>query len=226
MSKRLGIKEHLPSVSRNVTPRRQLLSFASHRARIVCKPCNTHFKHLEDTVIPLIMPMATGRILSLGEDSQPTLALWAAKTAMMLIAARPEFRELVPQEHRDSVRYANRPPDDSWIGYFPWEGGPNVFTSDATTLRNQDPSLRLHDRVLQHDHAYTAIFTFGRLGFKAIGFIDGVPPGFVIRLTPQNTSISQFWPRLPGLIHWPPVSGPLTEADYPTLTQFAPLIRA
>ena len=123
MSKRLGIRDYLFTRSSNLTPRKQPISFASHRARIFCRPCNTHFKHLEDKVIPLLVPMAQGRAtISLDSDSQAILALWAAKTAIALVAATPDLREFVPKAHRESVRRDGVPPVESWVGYVPWRG--------------------------------------------------------------------------------------------------------
>lgn len=112
---------------RGVERRKQPISFASFRSRIFCKPCNKHFKHLEDAVIPLMVPMAKGRFVSLDPDSQALLALWASKTAVAVIAATaPQLREVVPIDQRRSVREGGRPGDETWVGHFPWRGSPHA----------------------------------------------------------------------------------------------------
>ncbi len=81
ISKRLGINEFLSAEDAFVAPggtrRSQDISFANYRARVMCADCNGHFKHLEDAVIPLLVPMAQGLTLSLDRGSQELLALWA-----------------------------------------------------------------------------------------------------------------------------------------------------
>jgi hypothetical protein len=218
MSKRLKIKEVMPGRTGNLTPRRQPISFASHRARIVCKPCNTHFGLLEEEVCDLIVPMATGRVLSLGDDSQELLALWASKTAIMLIAAHPDLREFVPQAHRDSVRYDERPHADSYVGYFPWRGITNIYAADdAPILGGVNPPIRLPGQ------AYSVVFTFKQLGFKVTGLIDPLPRQ--LRLGRDTDQIRQFWPSIPGLVNWPPTGGEvLGQGDFLALINFAPFV--
>lgn len=74
ISKRLGVKDFLypdRAVSpAHVRPRKQPISFASFRARIFCGDCNEHFGRLEGAVIPLLVPMARGVVLSLDRDTQ------------------------------------------------------------------------------------------------------------------------------------------------------------
>jgi hypothetical protein len=125
----------------SVAPRKQPISFASHRARIFCKGCNRHFKHLEDAVIPLIEPMGKGERVTLGPSDQATLALWATKTAMAVIAGTaPELDDLVPIAHRRIVREEGLPPEQAWVGFFPWGGGIHLFAGDTdATDTGQDP---------------------------------------------------------------------------------------
>jgi hypothetical protein len=78
ISKRLGIKTFLRQTSAGgrVVPQKRPISFASHRKRVFCAAWNTHFKHLEDAVIPLLVPMARSFQLALDSESQQLLALW------------------------------------------------------------------------------------------------------------------------------------------------------
>lgn len=119
IAKRLGVKEYLApgdTVVAGGTPRKQPVSFASYRARIFCSDCNTHFKHLEDAVIPLLVPMAKGLTLSLDQTSQALLALWADKTAMALIAADPSQEDVVPLDRHRAVR-EGRVAENTWVAF-------------------------------------------------------------------------------------------------------------
>jgi hypothetical protein len=73
LSKRLGINAEIPAeVAFRVRARRrrkQAISFGGYRAPIMCGPCNEHFGRLEEAVIPLLEPMATGMSLVLGQTA-------------------------------------------------------------------------------------------------------------------------------------------------------------
>ena len=62
ISKQLGLKDQFVAnealMSPRRAPRKQPISFASHRSQCFCDGCNTHFKQLEDSVIPLLVSMA------------------------------------------------------------------------------------------------------------------------------------------------------------------------
>jgi hypothetical protein len=215
MSKQLGIKAMMGGWTIGLPPSRHLISFASYRHRIFCKPCNAHFGKLEEAVIPLLVPMAKGRTLVLDADSQALLALWAAKTAMALLASKSELRELVPQDHRDSVRYASKPPAECWVGYFPWHGR-EVFTGGEGTIDdNREPPSRYR--------TYGEVFVFGTVGFKVMGIIDPPPDPYVLAL--DEPYICQFWPPTPGMIIWPPEVAPITEGDLLGLALLLPVMR-
>jgi hypothetical protein len=156
--------------------------------------------------------MAEGRVLSLGAESQAVLALWAAKTAMALVATTPGLREFVPQNHRDSVRYAGVPPADTWIGCVPWRGPvAQVFVADNTlTSPAQHPAAG--------NQSWGVVFVFKKAGFKVIGFIDPLPRGYKIDC--GAFPVAQVWPSRPGLIHWPSAD-PATTADFDKLIAFA-----
>ena len=219
MSKRLGIKEQLISrSSRGMPQARHPISFGSYRKRIFCKACNTHYKHLEDAAIPLIEPMAWGRqAISLEGDSQSLIALWAAKTGMALLAASG-LADLIPKDQRDTVRYSSQPPAESWVGYFNWTGGPNVWVGDSDLAAvSPAPPTR--------GQAYKAIFSFKRAAFMLIGFIDPVPVGFRIGSRADHP-YSQAWPVLPGLMHWPPTGEPANAAAMPDIVRYAPTLPA
>jgi hypothetical protein len=215
----LGIKDFLEGghLAAGRT-RKQPISFASYRKHIFCDCCNQHFKRLEDSVIPLAVPMARGLALGLGVDSQEVLALWASKTAIALIAANnvenpPDSAIFVPTDHCVSVREAGRPSDDVWVGYVPWHGSPIVAAGEAVLVDPQDGVTKFE--------AYVVVLAFEKVAFKVVGFTTSVPPTHTIH--GNRASISQFWPLPGGLIHWPALGPPATNATLGALLNFVPL---
>lgn len=218
IARRLSVRDFLDpqtALTHRVAPRKQPISFASHRARVLCAACNTHFKHLEDAVIPLLVPMAKSRIVSLGREHRALLALWAAKTAAALIAATsPELREAVPVEHRRCVREDAKPFGESWIGYFPWRGNALIAGGVATVDAGRGASYE----------AYLSILAFAEIGFVVTGFMAPLSPIDV--LDGDKPSLIRFWPPRPGLVHWPAVGPPLRPGDdVAALLSTAPLRR-
>jgi hypothetical protein len=215
MSRRLKIKVFLEAVDvSNITPKKQPVSFASHRARIFCAACNRHFKHLEDSVIPYVVQMAKGRGIGLDAESQRVIALWATKTAFALVSATaPELRNFVPEAQRRRVRDEGLPPDDAWVGFLPWAGRTHVMVGD-------------HD-VVDHDvnparqfQTYGIVFTFAKLAFKVVGCVDSMPDDYAI--DGDMPSIKQFWPKKTDLILWPPAGPPADDTDIRLIISFAP----
>lgn len=197
ISKRLGIRDFLSADDALVVGRerrRQRISFASHRARILCAGCNAHFKHLEDAVIPLLVPMARGRVVSLNGSSQALLGLWAHKTAIALIAEDPEMRAAVPAHHVRSVRFENQVGAHTAVAFFAWAGGPLIATAQVDIV---DRRWRGAER-----QGYLAVLTFASVGFCVMGFAQPLPPNEVIDW--KIPALRQFWPVSSRLEHWPP----------------------
>lgn len=190
ISKRLRIKTFLTQTSAGgrVVPQKQPISFASHRKRIFCTGCNTHFKHLEDAVIPVVVPMARDFRLALDPESQHLLALWATKTAMALLAATDGLADAVPIGHRRAVRENAEVPAGVWVGFFSWRGEPTIATGRFVADHAAGAS------------AYGSVLAFAGVGFTVKGFerpepsetLDGDAPPF-----------RQFWPPRNALIEWP-----------------------
>jgi hypothetical protein len=185
ISKRLGIKDFLSErdafILGGIARRRQPISFASHRAEVFCDGCNTHFKSLEDDVIPLLVPMAKGMAMGVDLASQQLLALWATKTAIALLAGTDGLGEVVPASHRRAIRDDAEVPRDVFVGFFHWAGGPIV----ATGL----PSLR--SETDRHE-AYGAMLTFARVGFYVVGLRDSLQGHE--RVDGDGPQVRQFWP--------------------------------
>jgi hypothetical protein len=217
ISKRLGIREFLApetAIIHGVTRRRQPISFASHRARIFCKTCNTHFKHLEDAVIPLVIPMARGRVLSLGAEHQELLALWSSKTGAALLAATaPELHDAVPGEHRMSIQIDGRPHGDSWCGWFSWSGDALIAAGTGVAV----------GATAQYD-TYLSILAFAKIGFVVTGFMQPVSSQDTLDI--DKPSLVRLWPPVPRYVHWPPIGPPLRPGgDVATLLATVPLRR-
>jgi hypothetical protein len=208
ISKRLNIRTFLTQTSTggNVSPRTQPISFASHRVRIFCTGCNTHFKHLEDAVIPLLVPMARGRHLVLDPRSQQLLGLWATKTAMALIAATDGPEDAVPNQHRRAVRDNAEVPDGVWVGFFPWRGEPTIAAGRFVSADGPQKT------------AYGAVLAFAGVGFTVKGFERPDPPEALDGDVPP---FRQFWPPRSSLIEWP--SPVVAERTFlPALMNFPP----
>lgn len=215
ISKRFGITEFLSADDAFIvggTRPKHPISFASYRARVICGPCNSHFKTLEDAVIPLLVPMGRGMTLSLNEESQELLALWAAKTALSLMAARPEGHNLRLHTHGQAVRLGQIPAG-TWIAYMSWHGGPIISTAYGGAVR---PALPRSESEI-----YGVILTFADVGFYVISFLDGVPSGADIGGAPQP--LRQCWPVQRRYLSWPPPT--VDNRILPALLSFTPLHR-
>lgn len=214
ISKRLGITDELSAedafIAGGARRRKQPISFASHRAPVMCRPCNTHFKHLEDAVIPLLEPMAKGQTLALGAESQDLLALWANKTAIALLAA--DDPAAVPEGHGPSIRTNARVADDTWVAFFPWHGGP-VLSTSMGTIGAPGPTPC---------DCYGVLLSFGAVAFYVIGLYARVPDGHVLAGDPLP--LRQFSPPQYRMIEWPPASA-ADNRILPALLGFSPLSR-
>jgi hypothetical protein len=214
ISKRLGIRTFLSAddafIAGTERPS-QPISFAGYRSRIFCTGCNTHFKHLEDEVIPLLVPMARRRLVSLDPRTQSLLALWAHKTAIALLAATPEGPDAVPAEHRRAVRDGHSAGPDTWIAFFAWRGGPVLGTGH----------LQLVDHTPPHAarDGYLAFLTFASVGFAVIGL--SAPLREHETIDAELAPLARFWPPQTQLQQWPPPS--VDNRVLPSLFNFVPL---
>jgi hypothetical protein len=215
LARRFGLKGLLLQAGSStglVYPIRQPVSFANHRGRITCAECNTFFKHLEDKVADTIEWMARGRSIRLDTEQVALIGIWGAKTGIELIAIHPDFRELVPQEHRRALRYQEQPHDDCWVGYCSWTGRYAKFVGhQGLGITDADGVERLHS-------CYSAVFTFEKLALKLTGLIDPAPgygPSW------DNQSLRQTWPPRHLSLDWPlfPAAG---DANFNNLCMLPP----
>jgi hypothetical protein len=192
-------------------PRRQPISFASYRARIFCAGCNKHFHHLEDEVIPWLVPMARGVPMSLGAESQAVIARWAVKTAMALLSAEPGDQDIVPLSHREALRDEGRVLADTWVGFFRWHGPPTLITGEGTA-----PFVHSDGRTVDE---YSALLAFEGLGFYVTAFHEDLPSG--LSLAGDRAPMFSFLPTRTDIVHWPP---PMTDDRMlPALLNWSPL---
>jgi hypothetical protein len=130
--------------------------------RAIAKPTRKsfriNFKHLEDAVIPPLVPMARGFHFALDRESQQLLALWATKTAIALIAATDGLAGAVRIVHRRAVRENAEVPEGVWVGFFSWRGEPTIATSRFVSVDEGQVS------------AYGAVLAFTGVGFSVKGF--------------------------------------------------------
>jgi hypothetical protein len=197
ISNRLGIKDVISmegSIQSRPEPRRRPISFASYRARIFCEGCNTHFKHLEDEVIPVIVPMAKGRVLSFGAGERETIARWCLKTGIALLSAEPGDQDAVPPAHREALRQREEIPTNSWIGIFRWHGRP-VITSGTGVVSSRKAPATVRE-------AYSVMLAFEGFGFYANVYVDS--PDAPIPHAVDHPPMISVWPPRLGLSHWPP----------------------
>jgi hypothetical protein len=213
ISKRFGITELLSAEEAFIVGGSRLtqpISFANYRARVMCDGCNTHFKHLEDAVISLLVPMGRGLTLSLNRDSQGLLALWASKTALALMAARPDEDNRRLQAQGQLIRQGQVPPD-TWVAYMFWHGGPIISTACGGAAARSLPG--------PEREIYGVILTFAGVGVYVTSFLDGLPSGAKIGGAPQP--LRQCWPIQSPYLNWPPPT--VDNRILPTLLSFAPL---
>jgi hypothetical protein len=197
ISKQLGIREMIDmdgAIQLGRQARRQPISFASYRARIFCAKCNEHFHHLEDEVIPILVPMAKGMVVSLGPESQALLARWAVKTGMALLSAEPGDHDMVPCEHREALRTEGRVVADTWVGFFRWHGSPVLMNGQgaAGNPTSGEPPL----------HGYSSLLAFEGLGFYITAFNERLPAGK--SLGGNHPPMLSFMPQRASMIDWPP----------------------
>ncbi|HEX5990135.1 MAG TPA: hypothetical protein VFY75_07980 [Solirubrobacterales bacterium] len=192
-------------------PRRQPISFGSYRARIFCGDCNKHFHHLEDEVIPWLVPMARGVPVSLGAESRAVIARWAVKTAMALLSAEPGDQDIVPRAHRKALREEGRVVADTWVGLFRWHGPPTLITGQSSAPFSH-PDGRAVDE-------YSALLAFEGLGFYVTAFHEDLPVR--LSLVGDRPPMISFLPVRSDMIHWPP---PATDDRMlPSLLNWTPL---
>ena len=185
----------------------------------MCKECNEHFGRLEEAVKPLLVPMARGEALDLDAHDQALLALWGAKTGIALLATTArELLEVIPVDHRRSVRFAGVPHNEMWVGYYPWD--------DVTILHGGQVTLA-NDNMEPPDQyeGYTSLFSFGNVGFKLVGLKGPLRNGDTLGAT-NLAPISQVWPAYRSDFHWPEGTA-LNEARHMNiLVGLAPIQRA
>lgn len=214
ISKRLEIKgqvEPRRAMQIGRGPRRQPISFGSYRARIFCGDCNEHFHHLEDEVIPWLVPMARGVPISLGTESRALIARWAVKTAMALLSAEPGDQDVIPRPHREALRAEGRVIADTWVGLFRWHGPPTLITGQASAPFSHPDGRDVND--------YSALLAFEGLGFYVTAFHEDLPGG--ISLVADRPPMISFLPTRSDMIHWPPPA--MDDRMLPALMNWTPL---
>lgn len=169
---------------------KQNVSIASHRKRNVCERCNTHFKHLEDRALPILVSMGHGYEVTLTLEQQATLAEWGAKTAVTLVAIEKGGETAVPEAQRHSIRQTGRPPDGWWIGYCPWAGVVRKFVEFGEVRDEDSMDSRSYIR---------AVAAFAKVAFLAYGYASARSDDAFVA-DPMFTPV---WPQQEASKEWP-----------------------
>jgi hypothetical protein len=172
---------------------KQPVSAKSMRRKMLCEDCQTHFKHLEDRVIPVLEPMGKGERMTLGPHEQATLAEWGAKTVATLFGFIDRER-LIPDEHRRMLRQTGEPFSTShvYVAYMRWGGSPTIFVSTPDLPSKDVSTPRL---------SYNAVAAFGQVALKVFGIVEPAPHD-TFRL-PKDRGV-QVWPEWRVPFFWPP----------------------
>jgi hypothetical protein len=196
MAKRFALRGRFLHVAESiggVQPRKHGISLASHRRRIFCQGCQTHFKHLEDAVIPFLAPMGLGTAVTLTAERQRLLAAWGAKTAYALISTERGMEDLAPKDHRYYLREHGMPATEVYVAYAPWAGTNHLHVGEHEL---QGSSVYPPERM------YGAVLAIAQLVLKVFGITETRVPTSVF--SGERPSLKQVWPPLDRLIHWPP----------------------
>jgi hypothetical protein len=131
------------------------------KLKAVCEhTCNNGWmKRLEDRTKPILRPMMKGAPASLNVDSQETLALWAAKTAMMLAI---KYSKLPSMALRRPLYEQGEPPPTSiiWLSHIQPEAL-RVGTVPLLSQNHGDPSVR--------NQGFVARLVLANVGFVIFG---------------------------------------------------------
>jgi hypothetical protein len=176
-----------------------------HKVRKVCGTCNRGWMgQLEDRVAPILRPTVLGNLTRLGLEDQRLVALWAAKTAMVLDVAAPDSG-IIPEEHFDFLYRERHPPPHTlvWLAAYALDAGEPGEMVRAYGLYSRVVGLTWH--VSTGDlNGYLSTFSAGYLVVQVMTLAvpDDYPPTEVG--TVSDAPFVHVWPPVPRLLTWPP----------------------
>ncbi|MDX6514280.1 MAG: hypothetical protein QOE36_3784 [Gaiellaceae bacterium] len=203
-----GHMMHTVEVIGPVTKRKQPISVASHRAKILCADCQRYFKGYEDRTKEILVRMERGDELVFSPDELHALATWGAKTAYMLIAAEKGMEDVVPEAQRHGLRSNDVPPSNLWVGYGQYNGHGHKGVHEHT-IAGYKPR-----------YAYGAVLFVARIALKVFGFSDNGPPMRPFGCPPI---LRQTWPTRTRPVDWPP-DEVIRADEYGRLARMVPFV--
>jgi hypothetical protein len=173
------------------------------KVRRVCASCNNGWMaNLEARAKPLLVHMMNGEARELDADEQELLALWAAKTAMMLGFIHPERRSIAPEQYQ-LLHRSQRPPEGTKVWLARCASTWTVFyRHNKITLTGEVSGTQVE--------AYSSTFAVKSLVLQVFGYqgrraVTTNPSGDA---TPY---VTQVWPIERSPVPWPPGAAPFND---------------
>jgi hypothetical protein len=196
----------LPAWLRDCLPENDTRTAQSRaKVRLACKRCsNGWMKRLEAEAMPVLELLIAGRPFVLGLRNQETLALWAAKTILMLEAAH-DPTTFSTEAHRHVFEHREPPTGFQLaLGIRPHEGEwPCRFTAQGFTASSGRPGLLPTYPDMAID-SYRAGLCIGHLVVRARASF--APTDAQLLADPIDAASLNIWP-MTAPAHWPPAAG-------------------
>jgi hypothetical protein len=170
----------------------------------VCRECNNGWmSDLETAVRSTMGGLVNDISMTLDEEQQRLLALWAVKTAMVIEGVKQAKNNFYSPEQRSAFRTTLVPPEDTavWLGRCAQS---NLLHGEARKLHvsNQRATNPLEDGC-------ATTFVTGRLVMQVLSVKrkSDAPRGRLsleIRAGPWESKLVQIWPVEKQRVNWPP----------------------
>lgn len=155
-------------------------------AKVVCGHCNNGWmSHLEEVAKPYFGTMLHGRGRHLYKPAQTTLASWALKTSMVIVASQAKDEAVIPRADHRYLREHGKPPAmvRVWIGAY---AGTHPALSDSYGIE----AVTAADGELRRIWGMTV--TFGPVSFHVFG---SDLPDVLNGVTFRAPWLHQIWPN-------------------------------
>lgn len=183
----------------------------------LCRSCNNGWmSRLESEAKPVIESILDDTLDNLDASAQMTLAVWAAKTAMVLEAVDSDRIWFYSEDERNLMRVARVIPvrTSIWI----------AKCVDQSSVYSAAENLRT---TLDDDgiHAYATTMAFGSLAIQVVTIRTPVmiPAGVAVTYDvsegPWDQTLVQVWPITQASQLWPPKHGLVGELGLDALTK-------
>lgn len=172
---------------------------ATKERALMCKSCNGDWgAALEARSKDVLLPMILGHPKRLSQRSQATVALWAAKTAMVFDRSYPQKRWFIAQDHLESLRKQDEPPS----GTFVWLAAYGLTTRIATHVSFPFPYFDPNVRG-RSPRGYGATLSIGHLVMQLLNSA-GYESRVEEALKETRKFVVPIWPLTAKSRSWPP----------------------